>query len=107
MLARQRRLSRADFAALPPAASVYRGKTVTVKVFAREGVTKCAVVIPKKEIKRSVDRHLVKRRIMESLTTIPQGYSIILYIRAGAFLLSFHELAEEITTLLRQARVLH
>jgi len=60
-----------------------------------------AAVISKKVAKRSVDRHLLKRRVLEALRPhIQEKVALIVYARAGAPTLSYRELKKELESLL-------
>ena len=60
-----------------------------------------AAVISKKVAKRSVDRHLLKRRMLETMRPYAkEGHSLIAYARSGAPSLSFPELKRELVSLL-------
>lgn len=63
-----------------------------------------AVVVSKKAAKRSVDRHLLKRRIKAVLKPwLTSGRLIIIHVRPGAMELPFAALEAELTALLRQS----
>lgn len=64
----------------------------------------CAAVISKKTARRSVDRHLLKRRMLSVMRPwcTPQ-VSVIAYARAGAASLPFRTLTEELSLLLSHA----
>jgi ribonuclease P protein component len=100
MLSRAKRLSRADFS------SVIKGKRAVSAHFsvsvnaAAEG--RAAAVVSKKVAKKSVDRHLLKRRILSvAASHIAHGRSFIVYARAGSESLPYARLREELETLLR------
>ncbi len=59
------------------------------------------MVISKKVAKRSVDRHLLKRRVMEILRPwCSPTHSIIVFARSGSPTLTFRELSAEIAELM-------
>lgn len=61
----------------------------------------CAVVVSKKVAKRSVDRHLLKRRLMHVLHPWAQdGHFMVVYAKSGSASRTFSELSEELTSLL-------
>lgn len=63
-----------------------------------------AAVISKKVAKKSVDRHLLKRRILEILRPqVSSSRSLIVYARAGASTLPFQALKQELTELIKRA----
>jgi ribonuclease P protein component len=59
-----------------------------------------AVVIPKKVARLSVTRHLMKRRVMEALRTIPLPKGLILFPKSSAAHLDFAHTQEELSRLL-------
>jgi ribonuclease P protein component len=97
------RLSREEFAA---AATGRRATSAHFSVTVRK--TKqtggIAAVISKKVAKKSVDRHLLKRRILEILRphTSPD-HALIIYARAGAPALPFQALKQELSELVTRA----
>lgn len=99
MLPRGKRLSRDAFAATARgkrAISAHFSITTTLSEHGR-----AAVVISKKVAKSSVDRHRLKRQIVEILHPyVVPGRSCIIYARAGSTALSYQQLHTEITTLL-------
>ncbi|HYF29025.1 MAG TPA: ribonuclease P protein component [Candidatus Paceibacterota bacterium] len=100
MLPKRLRLSRAEFgkaAAGTRATSAHF--SVTVRRNAENGGA--AAVISKKVAKKAVDRHLLKRRILEALRPeVFSDRSIIVYARAGAPTLSYAALKQELSELL-------
>lgn len=97
------RLSREEFAA---AATGRRATSahfsVTIRKTQQTGGV--AAVISKKVAKKSVDRHFLKRRILEILRphTFPT-LSLIVYARAGAPTLPFQALKQELSELVARA----
>jgi len=67
----------------------------------------CAAVVSKKVAKRSVDRHLLKRRMLAVLKPwCSSKRSLIVYARSGSPSLSYKVLNEELSSLLsRVAKV--
>ncbi len=66
----------------------------------------CAVVVPKKVARRSVDRHLLKRRVLEILRPwSAHDRFIVVYARTGSASLSFTVLTKEITGLLMKTKL--
>ena len=104
MLPKKSRLSRADFVEVgrgvrlssPHFSLSYRHRTPS-----KEG--QVAVVISKKVAKRSVDRHLLKRRMLAVLRDYThQGLESVAYARQGAVSLSFSTLKSEFSDLLKR-----
>jgi ribonuclease P protein component len=99
MIRRARRLPRAGFTALKRA--VRRSAphlTLSVSPAPRGGL---AVIIPKKAVGRSVDRHLLKRRILSLIAPYFMPHTaIVVHAKAGAAALPFPALKAELTTLL-------
>ena len=103
MMPRRLRLSRETFA---KAASGRRATSahfsVTVRNTAKEGGA--AVIISKKVAKKSVDRHLLKRRALDVVRPlVSPTRSMIIYARAGSPTLSYRALKEELIQLVTEA----
>lgn len=103
MLPRPKRLDRASFG------SVASGKRAATRHFSISLTPspsgRAAVVVSKKVAKKSVDRHLLKRRVLAVLAAdLPAQYACIVYARAGSPTLSFKALAAEIQELLSSVR---
>lgn len=63
-----------------------------------------AVVVSKKVARRSVDRHLVKRRIISLLSPwVDSKRYLVIYAREGSVTLPYRTLAEELTSLLQSS----
>jgi ribonuclease P protein component len=63
-----------------------------------------AVVVAKAVAKRSVDRHLLKRRILSVLRPyFSEGRYVVVYAKKGALTLSFKALKEELAGLLSRS----
>lgn len=102
MLPRGKRLTRTAFE------GVGRGKRAISAHFsitlARTSEGRAAVVVSKKVAKRSVDRHLLKRRVLEAVQDyVLPGRSFIVYARSGSPKLSYQDLATELAGLLDSA----
>lgn len=64
----------------------------------------CAAVVSKKVARRSVDRHLLKRRMLAVMKPwCSPKRSLIVYARGGATSLPYRVLAEELSLLLSRA----
>lgn len=100
MLSRRNRLDRGAVGEL---STGKRAHVAHFSVVARpSNEARAAAVVSKKVAKKAVDRHLVKRRMIEALKPHLRGNrSFVVYARAGAPTLSFRALKEEIDTLLR------
>lgn len=65
----------------------------------------CAVVISKKVARRSVDRHLLKRRLMAVLLPwCARDRFFVVYARTGSQTLPFHALQHELEGLLMKTK---
>lgn len=65
----------------------------------------CAVVVGKAVARRSVDRHLLKRRMFAVLRPYcAPGRFLVLYARTGASRLPYGALAEELARLLQSVK---
>jgi ribonuclease P protein component len=63
-----------------------------------------AVIVSKKIAKKSVDRHLLKRRVREIMRPwVIKGRVLVIHARTGADQLPFAEMQTELTTLLQQS----
>jgi len=62
-----------------------------------------AAVVAKRFIATSVGRHLLKRRILSVLRTLPTlpAEGVIVFAKSGAEKLTFKQLSEELTDMLR------
>lgn len=103
MIPRNLRLSRAQ---LSPGIHGKRLESAhfSVTYRAMPGKGGCTTVISKKVAKRSVDRHLLKRRMNASLLPwCSPTRSLVVYARAGSLTLTFRELNQEISELLERA----
>lgn len=99
MLPRAKRLSRADFG------TTLQGKRAVSAHFsvtaAPSPEARAAAVVSKKVAKRSVDRHLLKRRILGAIAPhLHPGRSVIVYARAGSLALPYRALKDELSELL-------
>ncbi|HVX90107.1 MAG TPA: ribonuclease P protein component [Candidatus Paceibacterota bacterium] len=97
MLKRTSRLPREGFQ------SVAGGRRLIAPHFSisyRPGAGQGAVVVSKKAAPKSVDRHLVKRRVMDLIRPhIGHGVSFIVYARKGAAALPFRAIRGELEPL--------
>lgn len=99
MLARARRLTRAAVSAQKSGTRAVSAHFSVTAFRSEEG--RAAAVVSKKVARRSVDRHLVKRRMLEALAPfVAPGRSFIVYARAGSIELPYRALEAELRTLL-------
>lgn len=100
MLPRRLRLSRRSF---PDTRRGRRNSSAHFTIVAVPSPSSAgAVVVSKKIARRSVDRHLLKRRMLMVLRAhLSPTHSLVLYARSGAPLLSFTALKEELSSLLQ------
>lgn len=64
-----------------------------------------SAVISKKVARRSVDRHLLKRRILAVIAPlVRKDRFLVLYARGGSTTLTFSELRQEIISLIQRIR---
>lgn len=103
MLSRSTRLPRAGFeqmAGLRRAASPH----FSISYAETAPLSGGAVIVSKKVAKRSVERHLLKRRVKAVMKPwLTRGRVLIIHARGGASTLPFSELEAELTALLRQS----
>jgi len=102
MLPRSRRLPRAGF----EQAGLTRAASPHFSISFGEGrpLKGGAVVVSKKVAKSSAGRHLLKRRVRETVRPwVLPGRALIIHARPGADQLPFPELKAELEALLRQS----
>ncbi|MBU0749892.1 ribonuclease P protein component [Patescibacteria group bacterium] len=105
MLPRHSRLSREGFDAL------MRARKTSSSHFAiahqeNSLYSGCGVVVSKKVARLAVSRHLIKRRIYSILKPFcTETRALAVFVRPGAKDLSFSEIEEELTALLKEARI--
>jgi ribonuclease P protein component len=65
-----------------------------------------SVVVSKKSAKRAVDRHLIKRRVYDSVSELGEmsGALYVFFAKTGAHTIPYRELQEEVRTLLSGAK---
>lgn len=107
MLPKRRRITRQNFPANPRGGAVMHSPHFSLRM-TPAGATpyRVSVVVSKKVAARSVDRHLVKRRVYESVARseeISPGVYVF-FAKKDAHTISFRELHGEITKLLSDAR---
>lgn len=98
-MARGRRLPRAGFDALVRAKRLSSQHLSLSVAPTKSGG--CAVVVSKKVAPRSVDRHLIKRRILSVLMPLCKpDTALVVYAKAGSARLPFSTLKQELLALL-------
>ena len=98
MFSRRERLSRAAF---PTALSTGRRFSSTnFSVVLPKESRGYAVVVSKKVARLSVTRHLIKRRVLEALRTLPLPSSIIVFPKTAVSRMSYQDVKVELATLL-------
>lgn len=99
-LPRKLRVSRTVFSASPKEAKRAQTEHFSLTTTPSEGGG-LAAVVSKKVAKRSVDRHLLKRRMLEVMRPFhKENYSLIAYARGGSPSLPFKTLKAEFEELL-------
>ncbi|HXK40463.1 MAG TPA: ribonuclease P protein component [Candidatus Paceibacterota bacterium] len=107
MLPKRRRLTRHNFPSRSRTGSVFHTKHLTLRVTPSSvSGFRVSVVVSKKTARRAVDRNLVKRRVYDSVARSPESpsASYVFFAKAGASVIPFRELNEEVGELLRAAR---
>jgi ribonuclease P protein component len=105
MFPRRNRLSRPEFALVSGDRSAKRltSPHFSIVISRAEGVQGCSIVVAKKVAKSSISRHLLKRRIRESIREWSTGnFGLIVFARTGSQLLSYNDLFGELNQLLSQ-----
>ncbi|MGE5540841.1 MAG: ribonuclease P protein component [Bacillota bacterium] len=98
MLPKAKRLTRASFAPLAAGKRAVSAHFSITWLPSDEG--RCAAVVSKKVAKKAVDRHTLKRRIIDAITPhAVQGRSFVVYARAGSPSLPYRILKQELDTL--------
>ncbi|MEK7601876.1 MAG: ribonuclease P protein component [Patescibacteria group bacterium] len=103
MLPKRKRLSRAAFKTLGPS------KRLTSEHFSVSvhdtGSGRASAVVSKKVAKRSVDRHLLKRRMLAVITKhLLPHHSYVVYAKLGSERLPYNSLSKELSELLTKLR---
>ena len=108
MLSKGRRITRHQFPTDLRQGAVVHSPHLSLRVLrGSEGAARVSVVVSKKTAKLAVDRHLIKRRIYESIAryektaTLPSG-SYVFFAKKDAHTISFKELHEEVSVALSQ-----
>ena len=105
MLSRPKRLSRTAFGQASTGKRAISAH-FSVVVRKRPGQARGAAVVSKKVAKKSVDRHLLKRRVLAVLAPLlSEGFSVVVYARAGSPTLPFLVLSIELKALMSGALV--
>ncbi|MDO8231836.1 MAG: ribonuclease P protein component [bacterium] len=98
MFPRRERLSREYISAALPAGRRVSSKHFTA-VLPKEG-RGFAVIVPKKVARLSVTRHLIKRRVLAALKSLPHPTSLIIFPKASVKDIQYKDIKEELGTLL-------
>lgn len=102
MFPRRQRLLRTHFPA--PGTPTPRVTSSFFAVSLPTGVRGYAVVVSKKVLRRSVDRHRFKRRVVAALRALTLPEALVVYPRAAATRLTAAELRAELELLLSKIR---
>ncbi|MBP9771408.1 MAG: ribonuclease P protein component [Candidatus Pacebacteria bacterium] len=109
MLPKRRRISRHEFETDHKKGSVFHAPHTTLRVNeAKTGTFRASVVVSKKIAKRSVDRHVFKRRVYDAIAQYEKknplpAYSYVVFAKRDVHTLSFATLRDEIVSLLTNA----
>lgn len=98
MFAQRDRLPRAEFTTALKTSRRFSSEHFLV--LAPEKAKGYAVVIPKKVVRLSVDRHRLKRHILEALRTFPLPQALIVFPRSNASSVNYQDLRLELGALL-------
>ncbi len=107
MLSKRRRLTRHLFPTDHRQGYVFHAPHLSLRVTRGTATTaRMSVVVSKKTAKRAVDRHLIKRRVYESIATFEKestlaSGSYVFFAKKDAHSVPFKELNKEVTELLR------
>jgi ribonuclease P protein component len=97
MFSKEKRLQREDF---PTVSSGRRRSSANFSVSASAQAQGYSVVIPKKVMVLSVDRHSLKRRVIGVLKDIPLPASLVVYPKQSAKGLTHQEMKKELEELI-------
>lgn len=104
MLPRRSRLPRNGFSAVRTIPRMH-GTFLSLSFGKTPVATGYAVIVPKKAVKKSVARHLLKRRLRSLITPyIAAGFICLVTARAGADMRTFAELHEELFSLMQRIK---
>ena len=102
MFSKKDRLSREDF---PIALKTGRRRSSPhFLILFPEGVRGYAVVIPKKIVRLSSARHLLKRQIIEAIRSLPLPASLVIFPRSSVRGVHYEDIQAELSTLIAQNR---
>lgn len=111
MIPRTHRLDRRGVESVLSTPSVY-GDQCAVKMLHTPGPAQIAIVIPKKIVRKSVDRHRVKRRVAHALyalmseQAIPkEGYKAVIFPKGSMRTLPFPHIQSALLSCLKKAGV--
>jgi ribonuclease P protein component len=99
---------RADFDRVFQQGRHNSGRLLAVRTVTNElALSRFAFAIPKR-VGKAVVRNRVRRRLREMLRSLPllEGYDVVISVRPEAALSSFYALKQELTLLLKRARLL-
>jgi ribonuclease P protein component len=109
MLPKRRRISRHIFPEGPGAGKVFHAPHLSLRMTPdATGQSRHSIVVSKKTARRAVDRHLIKRRVYESIArhdkahTLPLG-RYVFFAKKDVHTLPFRVLEDEVDLLLREA----
>ena len=99
MFPQAKRLTRENFK------DITKGKRAATRHFSisylPSKTEKVAVIVSKKVAQKAVDRHRLKRRVLESIgTNLPKNVLLLVYTKGGSAELSFFEVKKEVSELL-------
>ncbi|MDO8624319.1 MAG: ribonuclease P protein component [bacterium] len=97
MFPRRKRLTREDFIRL---SREKRFHSRHFSLIISPKVSGYAVVVSKKTAKLSTARHLLKRRVLAALRSLPLPPAVVVFAKDSATALSFAEIKTELATLL-------
>ncbi len=105
------RVTRKAFDTILAKGKTHHSPHLSLKIYiASEEILAISFVVSKKIAKKAVTRNLLKRRgraiLQKAVVHIHKPHIGAFFFKKGAEKLSFHELEEEITQLLKKARII-
>jgi ribonuclease P protein component len=97
MFSKRKRLARGDFNVAKTGRKIHGKHFLIVIPHEAKGY---AVVVSKKTAKLSTERHLLKRRVLAALRSLPLPPGLVVFTKDSALELSFSDIKTELATLL-------
>ena len=113
MLKKKNKVDKSLFVVVVKRGSGYFSQNASLKVLKTvDSNCKFGVSVSKKELKKAVDRNLLKRRALSVLKDIEPkisataGFGCVVFLKKGALGLPYQKLQDEMVFLLKKAKIL-